>query len=92
MMAIECIPDRSVSPGDLFQGFVTRIRAFWRRRRDERDARMAFSRMLTLDDRMLEDVGYIRDEVRRAAALPLSRNASEALREMASRRRGTPRS
>ncbi|MEP0521728.1 MAG: DUF1127 domain-containing protein [Hyphomicrobiales bacterium] len=42
--------------------------------------RAAFRRMLTLDDRMLKDVGVTRGDVYWASELPMNINAGEALR------------
>ena len=52
----------------------------WRRRR-------RFLRLLDLDDRMLRDIGVTREEIRRAARLPLGINAAVALRSEQGHRR-----
>jgi uncharacterized protein YjiS (DUF1127 family) len=50
--------------------------AIWRARRLDR---AAFKSLLLLDDHLLEDLGCTREEIRWAAALPLSVNAALAL-------------
>ena len=62
----------------------------WRARRRDR---AVFLGLLQLDDHLLDDLGCTREEVRWAAALPLSESAAQALRRRARARRrsGTPR-
>jgi uncharacterized protein YjiS (DUF1127 family) len=56
----------------------------WRSRRDSRDA---FVNLLHQDDRILADIGVLRDEVEWAARLPLAVDAATALRDTAAARR-----
>lgn len=58
-------------PSGLGRGVAGWLRA-WQRRRH-------FLRLLDLDDHLLDDVGYSRDEVCWAARLPLRVNAAVAL-------------
>jgi uncharacterized protein YjiS (DUF1127 family) len=58
--------------------------ASWRARRDSRDA---FANLLYQDDRILADIGVLRDEVEWAARLPLAVDAATALRDTAAVRR-----
>lgn len=69
------------------------LRAALARRRAAREARLAFSRWLSLDARMLEDAGVTREEVDWAAGLPLHVDAALMLRARALERRarGGPR-
>ena len=60
-------------------GALTRLRAWTAERRQRRIDRAAFQTLLGLDDQMLRDIGVTRDEVRRAASLPLSVNAAQEL-------------
>jgi uncharacterized protein YjiS (DUF1127 family) len=53
--------------------------------------RNRFRRMLDLDDRMLGDIGVLRDEVEFAASLPLAVNAALELRRVVHRRRAMER-
>jgi uncharacterized protein YjiS (DUF1127 family) len=58
--------------------------ATWRSRRDSRDA---FTNLRYQDDRILADIGVLRDEVEWAARLPLDVDASSALHARAEERR-----
>ena len=69
-----------------FRALATRWKRFhhWRRKRgDMREARAAFLTMLSLDERILDDIGVTRDEVRWAASLPLQVNAASELKRLA---------
>lgn len=55
------------------------IARWMKRRQDLRDRRDAFSHLLKLDDSLLEDIGVTRMDVQRAARLPLSIDAAQAL-------------
>lgn len=57
------------------------------RRREQRGRRMAFLNLTRLDDHVLDDIGVTREEVERAAAMPLEVDAARALQAMARRRR-----
>ena len=61
----------------------------WRQRRDARDA---FVGLLHQDDRILADIGVLRDEIEWAARLPLDVDAARALHDAAQRRRAEERS
>lgn len=69
-------------PLGLSRAVANWIRA-WRRRR-------AFLRLLKLDDRMLRDLGYTREDVLRAARLPWRENAAQAVLERGRRARSWP--
>ena len=64
---------------DLSAGLVQRARQLHRRRR--------LTRLLDLDDQMLDDIGVTRGEVQIATGLPLSRDAATELRRMSLERR-----
>ena len=49
--------------------------------------RRGFNRLLDLDDKMLDDIGVNRGEVRMASGLPLSVDAATELRRMSLERR-----
>lgn len=66
------------------------LKAHLARRRIERRDRMAFARMLTLDDSMLRDIGVHRGDVEWAARLPLSQNGGAALHRIARENRLHP--
>ncbi|MGI9487708.1 MAG: hypothetical protein ACR2RF_17880 [Geminicoccaceae bacterium] len=70
-----------------FSAFLQKVRCWYRRRRDLKEARAAFMHTVYLDDRLLDDMGVTREEVRWAASLPLEENAALALRERAAKRR-----
>lgn len=53
--------------------------------------RRSVSRLDRLDDYLLRDIGYTREEVQWASGLPLTVNAAAALEERANRRRRTGR-
>jgi uncharacterized protein YjiS (DUF1127 family) len=65
-------------------GLLSRVLRHWR-------ARRAVARLDGLSDRMLEDIGVTRYEVRWAANLPLSCNAALELHETARLRRAGTR-
>ncbi len=67
-----------------FQAFAK----FLRERQKLRVNRAAFNSMLSLDDRMLSDIGVTRDNVRWASKLPLHMNAAEELQKL-SQKSGT---
>ena len=74
-----------------FWAFVDRQRQRLEVRRMHRDARDAFLNMLTLEDKILDDIGITREDVKWAASLPVEVNASRALFARARRRKtGTP--
>lgn len=50
-------------------------------------ARRAVASLDRLDDFLLRDVGYSREDVRRASCTPISLNAVQALEELSSERR-----
>ncbi len=54
------------------------------RARNRRDTR----KLLELNEHMLRDVGFTRDQVQEALQAPASQDASEALRRLALQRRG----
>lgn len=54
------------------QAYFGAVVKFWR----DLTRRRRFKRLMSLDDRMLDDIGLNRDEVLWAASLPLSDNAS----------------
>lgn len=56
------------------------LKAFFRRRRQQRIDRQAFENLLFLDRRVLDDLGYRHDDVQTAYRLPLSVNAAQHLR------------
>ena len=68
-------------------GAVARIRSWFETRSQQKIDRDAFRTLLSLDDTMLRDIGVTRDEVRRAADLPLSVNAALELETLAKTRR-----
>lgn len=67
---------RSTSAIELISGSARAIVGMVR----SRIKRTAFRKMLTLDDRMLKDIGVTRGDVYWASELPLNVDASEALR------------
>lgn len=74
-----------------FWAFVERQRARLDERREQRDARDAFLNMLTLEDKILDDIGVTREDVKWAASLPIAVNASRALFARARQRKtGSP--
>ena len=56
-------------------------------RRAQKDARTAFMNMLTLEDKILDDIGVTHEDVKWAASLPIEVNASRALFARARKRR-----
>ena len=70
-----------------FWAFVDRQRERLEIRRAQKDARDAFLTMLTLEDKILDDIGVTRDDVKWAASLPIEVNASRALFARARQRR-----
>lgn len=70
--------------GRVFRAAIDAVAA-WRSRRDSRDA---FANLLYQDDRVLADIGVLRDEVEWAARLPLDMDAAAALYARAAERRG----
>ena len=68
-------------------GILTRLRAWFAERERRRIDRDAFRNLLRLDDAMLRDIGVTRDEVVRAASLPLSHNAALELQALKRGRR-----
>lgn len=50
-----------------------RIAAFWRRRKDERDARRAARELSRLDDHLLRDIGLARSQIDYAVRHPRER-------------------
>lgn len=60
------------------------------RRRDDRLNRAAFLNLTRLDERLLEDMGVTREDIRWATALPIEVNAALALRGRVERRRRNP--
>lgn len=81
--AISRQPGIGARPAGLLARLAAGIRTFatlWTRR-------TAFGELARLDDRMLEDIGLRRTEIETAARLPLSVNASLAVRQMADERR-----
>ena len=71
-----------------FRLSAARLRAWAAEREQRRIDRAAFRTLLGLDDQMLRDIGVTRDEVRRAANLPLSVNAAQELDAVKRARRG----
>ncbi len=76
------------------QSIASDIWAFFDRQRERlevrrmhRDARDAFLNMLTLEDKILDDIGVTREDVKWAASLPVEVNASRALFARARRRK-----
>ncbi len=65
--------------GFLRAAFVERFRE-WRRRRSLRE-------MLEFDPHILDDIGYEREDIRQALALPFDRNAAASLQRHARERR-----
>jgi hypothetical protein len=63
-----------------------RIRSRYAAWRADRDRRDAFASLLGYDDRMLSDMGVLREDVEWAASLPLYVNAALALRDRSSAR------
>lgn len=57
--------------------------SLYRRWRQRRIDRLAFQRMLTLDESMLKDIGVTRGDVVWAANLPLRCNAAHELQKVA---------
>lgn len=53
--------------------------------------RRSISRLDRLDDYLLRDIGYTREEIEWASGLPLTVNAAAALEDRANRRRRTGR-
>jgi len=67
-----------------FQPVIARLFRNWK-------ARRRVARLETYDDHLLGDIGVTREEVRWAAALPLSVNAALALEDRAFGRRKSTR-
>ena len=96
-MSIQYLPSGGceVSGKELAQrATLSRLKDFLRRRIDAlrkyRDLRkewqinrLAFQHLLYLDDRILEDIGVTREDVRWANKLPLKKNAALELRKIA---------
>jgi uncharacterized protein YjiS (DUF1127 family) len=70
-------------------GLVQRARTALVTYREQRMTRDAFMNTVHLDDRLLDDIGVTREEVERAARLPLRVNASHALYARARSRRAS---
>lgn len=68
-------------------GLLNAFRALVSQYEEFKDRRNSFKTLLQLDENMLEDVGMTRGDIRWAARLPLSVNASLELRKIAERRR-----
>lgn len=68
-------------------GLFGAVRAVVSQYEEFRDRRDSFKALLLLDERMLEDIGMTRGDIRWAARLPLSVNASLELRRVAELRR-----
>ena len=66
---------------------LARALAAWRRRREQRLARLAFQRLLPFDPRMLDDMGLTHEDVRWGTSLPLELDAARHVHERVRRRR-----
>ena len=80
MIAIARATARRFSLTQMFKKSVQAQLANWQRRRQ-------FKRLLDLDDRLLDDIGLIREEVIWGAGLPLNINASLVAHNKARQRR-----
>jgi hypothetical protein len=65
---------------------IERFRKWRQRRRQQRIDRLAFQRMLTLDDHLLNDIGHQRADLEDANNLPLDVNAAQAMRMLRAER------
>ena len=61
------------------RGTVRRFKAWLEARHQRRLNRQAFKQLLTLDDKVLRDIGLTRADVIEASSLPLSQNAAVEL-------------
>ncbi|NKB52092.1 MAG: DUF1127 domain-containing protein [Rhizobiaceae bacterium] len=57
----------------------TKLRKYLQHRRQLKIDRLAFQHLLLLDDHMLHDIGYQRQDIDAANALPLGENAAIAV-------------
>lgn len=71
----------------LWHNPITELFAWLNRRDAQKIKRKRFKSLLDLEDKMLDDIGVTRDEVQRAANLPLSQDAASELRRIALGRR-----
>lgn len=67
--------------GSLIRGFISRLLQRYSLRRQQKIDRDAFLTMLSLDDKLLDDIGVTRADVTWAANLPLSDDAATVLRQ-----------
>jgi uncharacterized protein YjiS (DUF1127 family) len=72
--------DRAYSLGEIGSSWFSRLLRNWK-------ARRRVAGLEAYDDFLLKDIGVTREEIRWAAALPLSMNAALALEDKAFRRR-----
>lgn len=63
-------------------GGLDRLERYLDQRRHDKEQRDAFKTLLTLEERLLDDIGLTRDDVEWASRLPVHVNAANALRHL----------
>ncbi len=93
-MSTCCIDTKSALPGSLpkeptniLSGLLTRLVTWWQSMRQHRNNKKNLKPLLSLDERMLKDIGVTRGDVTWARGLPKSVDASVELEIVARRRK-----
>jgi len=82
MSVIQITPPKEATFPSIRKWFTARwaqLHRFHLRRRQQRIDRLAFQRLLVMDEHLLDDIGYRRQDVEATNALPLGENAALAL-------------